>query len=127
MRVRREQFECLAEERRGRFAAEMVPLIRDLCPRETGGVSDLDLRRIVEASVRAGERFRLRLDKDFVVFTAMALRIGPGFHDDAAVRRYLEDPLLARDECMERMLREIPPSEWARIKARQQGATAARM
>jgi hypothetical protein len=125
MRIRREQFERLAEDQLHRFAAEMVPLIRDLWPPDADRISTLDLQRLAENSIRAARRFGFELDKDLVVFTAISVLVGSRFHDDAVVRRYLDDPLLPRHECMRRIVREIPSSEWARIRAEQQGTASA--
>ncbi len=116
MLIRRKQLECLEEDRLRRFAAGILSLIRALCPGHTRGMSDADLQLRTLESIQAGARFGIRRDNDLVVFTALSVRIAPRFYDDPAVRRYLDDPLLARDECMARLTREIPHSEWARIK-----------
>ncbi len=116
MLIRRQQLERLEEDRARRFAAAILPLIRALCPGHTRDMPDSDLQQRTHEAIEAGSRFGLQRDNDLLVFTALFVRIGSRFYDDPAVRRYLEDPLLPRDERMARLTREIPHSEWARIK-----------
>ena len=82
--IRDEQIEALDESMLRSFKNHMVSHLRKVCPEETSGMSDEELRALIQGGIDKAESYEIFEDDDVRRFLEYMLILSPDFDQDSS-------------------------------------------